>query len=122
MSLAQILEEVKAFPTSELASLEQSLRLERLRRDGRVSNGAETRLLVIVNEPFVLTEGLRELRAKRERQTLSEAEHAELIERENEREILWARKLRAVAELADLRGESFDALYQKSGLALRADS
>ena len=52
MSLTQILEEVKTYPTPELELLEQSLRSERLRRTGRVLSTAETRLFSIINQPF----------------------------------------------------------------------
>ena len=48
-------------------------------------------------------------------------EHERLVALENEMEIVWADKLRAVGELADLRGEKFDALYQQLGLPLRAE-
>lgn len=122
MSLAQILEEVKTYPTPALESLEQSLRIERLRRAGRVLSAEETRLFSIINEPLPDAETLRILRAKRDEGTLSAHEQEQLIKLENQREIVWAGKLRAVAELADLRGEEFDALYQKLGLALRVEN
>ena len=122
MSLAQILEEVKTFPTADLESLEQSLRRQRLQREKRVLGEEETRLFSVVNAPLPDAERLRELRTQREQQTLSEAEHAELMRLENEREIAWAGKLRAVARLADVRGEEFDALYQQLGLNLRAEN
>ena len=122
MSLAQILEEVKAFPTHEIEELEHSLRLERLQRAGRVLNVPETRLLSVINEPLPAAAELRELRIKREENTLESREHERLMALENEREIVWAEKLRAVGELADLRGEDFDTLYQKLGLSLRVEA
>ena len=121
MSLAQILEEVRTFPTSDLESLEHSLRMERLRRAGRVLNAQETRLFAIINEPLPAAETVRALRHKREERSLTEEEQTQLVELENKTEVAWAGKLRAVAELADLRGEEFDELYQKLGLTLRAN-
>lgn len=121
MSLAQILEEVRTFPTSDLESLEQSLRMERLRRAGRVLDAPETRLFAVINEPLPAAETVRSLRHKREERTLTDDEQTQLVELENKTEVVWAGKLRAVAELADLRGEKFDELYQKLGLTLRAN-
>ena len=121
MSLAQILEEVRTFPTSDLESLEHSLRVERLRRAGRILNAGETRLFAVINEPLPAAETVHALRQKRDERTLNDDEQEQLVELENQTEVAWAGKLRAVAELADLRGEEFDELYQKLGLTLRAD-
>lgn len=121
MSLAQILEEVRTFPTSDLESLEHSLRMERLRRTGRVLDTQETRLFAVINEPLPAVEMVRALRHKRQERTLTDEEQTHLVELENKTELAWADKLRAVAELADLRGEGFDELYQKLGLTLRVN-
>ena len=121
MSLAQILEEVRTFPTSDLESLEHSLRMERLRRAGRVLDAQETRLFSVINEPLPAAETVRALRHKREERTLTDEEQTQLVELENKTEVAWADKLRAVAELADLRGEEFGELYQKLGLTLRTN-
>lgn len=68
MSTAQILEEIKPYPTSEIEALEHELRLERLRRTRRHLSAEETRLFGIINEPLPGGERLPELRAKREAQ------------------------------------------------------
>lgn len=121
MSFAQILEESKTFSLSELEKLEQSIRMERLRRMRSGLSAEETQLFEIINEPLPGGEALRFLRSKMESDALAEAEHARLIALENTREIAWARKLHAVSALADLRGQEFDALYQQLGLALRSE-
>lgn len=122
MSTAQILEEIKSYPTSELESLERELRLERLRRTRRGLSSQETRLFEIINEPLPGGEGLLQLRAKREAGTLSPDELETLIRLDDEREEVWARKLKAVAELANYRGVAFDDLYRQLELNLRADA
>ena len=121
MSVAQILEEVKSYSIDELESLEQSLRRERLQRLSGVLSAEETRLFAVINEPLPGGEELRLLRCKREEGSLGE-DLERLLELENAREIAWARKLKAVAELARERGQDFEALYQQLGLALRGES
>lgn len=122
MSVAQLEAELTTFDGAELDALEMALRREKLRRCGHVLSAAETRLFEIINEPLPAESELSALRLKRDERTLTEIEQAHLIEMENEREIVWARKLRAVAELADLRGVKFETLYQQLGLAPRTAS
>lgn len=122
MSTAQILEEIKSYPTSEIETLEHELRLERLRRTRRGLSAQETRLFEIINEPLPGGELLPELRAKRETHTLISDELNELIRLDDAREEVWARKLKAVADLADYRGVGFDELYRQLELNLRADA
>jgi len=121
MSVAQILEESKTFSIPELESLEQSLRLERLRRTRSVLSAEETRLFETINEPLPNGEELLLLRSKREDFSLTEEERARLVDLEHQRETAWARKLKAVSQLADLRGQDFESLYQQLGLALRSE-
>ena len=122
MSSAQILAEIKSYPTDELESLEHELRLERLRRARRGLSAQETRLFEIINEPLPGGEGLFELRAKREAGTLLPDELEALIQLDDAREAVWARKLQAVADLADYRGVAFDDLYRQLELNLRTDA
>ncbi len=120
MSAAQLESELPTLDVTELDALEAALRREKLRRSGRVSSASETRLYSIINEALPGEDDLRALRLKLDQRTLTEEEQARLVALENEREVAWARKLRAVSELADLRGEEFEALYQRLGLNLRA--
>jgi len=122
MSTAQILEEIKSYPTDELESLEHELRLERLRRTRRGLSAQETQLFEIINEPLPGGRNLTELRAKREAHTLTLDELDELIRLDDAREEVWARKLKAVAELAEHRGVEFDDLYRQLELNLRTDA
>ena len=81
----------------------------------------ETQLFSIINEALPGINELPPLRHKRDELTLTEEEHAKLIELEDEREVAWARKLQAVSDLADLRGEDFQTLYQRLELTLRGE-
>lgn len=122
MSVAQIEAELENLSLEELRIVEEAARRRQLRYRSSVLDGAETRLFKIINEPLPGGERLLELRAKREARTLSEAELAELIQIDDLREEIWARKLRAVAELADYRGVDFDALYRGLELHLRTEA
>ena len=122
MSTAQILEEIKSYPTDELETLEHELRLERLRRTRCGLSARETQLFEIINEPLPGGEHLLELRAKREAGALSPDELETLIQLDDEREEVWARKLKAVTELADYRGVAFDDLYRQLELNLCTDA
>lgn len=122
MSVAQILEESKTFSVPELESLEQSLRLERLRRTRNVLSAEETRLFEVINQPLPGGQHFPTLRAKRDSHTLSPDELDELTRLDDEREGVWARKLHAVADLADYRGVEFDALYRQLELHLRTEA
>ncbi len=88
----------------ELESLEHSIRLERLRRNHRGLGAEETQLFEIINEPLPGGERLLELRAKREERTLSPVALDELVRLDHARQEVWARKLRAVSDLADHHG------------------
>lgn len=113
MSIAQILEEVKTLPTSDLESLEHSLRLERLRRAGKVASPEETSLLRIVNRPLVQIERFDTLSQKWEEVGISDEERAELLEIVGEREGQNAERVEAVARLSELRGVDFQTLWKQ---------
>jgi hypothetical protein len=122
MSVAQLESELASLNWAELEALEAALRREKGRRGAGVAGTQEAALYAIVNEPLPGGEELTGLRRKRDDRTLSDEEHSRLIALENEREMIWARKLRAVGELADLHGEDFQALFNKLGLNLRTES
>ena len=113
MSLAQILEEVKSFPVSEIEALEQGLRLERLQRTGTIASPAESELLGRINEPMPQTERFVQLRTKLGDDTLSDAERAELIAISEARERANAARAEAVMELATLQERPFRELWNQ---------
>jgi hypothetical protein len=85
---------------------------------------AEAELLERINEG--LPEGTwaryEALKEKRDAETLTETEHAELIRLVNEVDIWNARRLEAVAELAKLRGVRFPDLVKQLGLGAPANA
>lgn len=113
MSAAQILEEIKTFPLPELESLEHSIRLERLRRTGRVVPEEERRLLHIVNRPMPHAERFGVLTEKWQDVGLTEDERAELLAIVSEREGLNAERVEAVGRLSELRGVPFQTLWKQ---------
>ncbi len=113
MSLAQILEEVKSFPLSDIEALEQSLRLERLQRAGVIASPAEAQLLARINAPMPQTTRFVELRAKLQDDDLSDDERAELVLISDAREAANAARAEAVMELANLQGRPFKELWNK---------
>ena len=113
MSLAQILEEVKSFPLSDIEALEQSLRLERLQRTGTIASPAESELLRRINAPLPQTQRFAELRTKLQDDALSELEREELVAISEAREVANAQRAEAVMELATLQGRPFKELWKK---------
>ena len=113
MSLAQILEEVKSFPLSDIEALEHSLRLQRLQRTGTIASPAESELLGRINAPLPQIERFIELRTKLQDEALSEQEREELVALSQAREVANAQRAEAVMELATLQGRSFQELWKQ---------
>ena len=113
MSLAQILEEVKSFPVSEIEALEQGLRLERLQRMGTIASPAESELLRRINAPLPQTERFAQLRIKLGDNALCDAEREELIAISEAREVANAERAEAVMELATMQGRPFKELWSQ---------
>lgn len=122
MSVAQIEAELDGLSLEELRVVEATARRKQRRQHPYVLDGVETRLFEVINEPLPGGERLLELRAKREAHSLTPEELEELTRLDDEREEVWGRKLRAVAELADYRGVDFDALYRQLELHLRTET
>jgi hypothetical protein len=82
---------------------------------------AESSLLERINEglPDETWTRYEALKEKRDAETLTDAEHEELIRLSDEIEIWNARRLEAVAELAKLRGVPFPELVKQLGLGPR---
>ena len=85
---------------------------------------AEAKLLQRINEglPEATWARYHALKQKRDAETLTPEEHAELIRLVNEVEIWNARRLEAVAELAKLRGVRFPDLVKQLGLGAPANA
>lgn len=113
MSTAQILEEIKSYPTSEIETLEHELRLERLRRTRRGLSAQETRLFEIINRPMPGGERYAFLIDKWQDEGLTEEERAELLPLVTEREGCNAERVEAVQRLSELRDVPFMELWKQ---------
>ena len=113
MSTAQILEEIKSYPTSEIETLEHELRLERLRRTRRGLSIEETRLLKIINQPIPHSQRFAILTDKWQDEGLTDAERAELLPIITDREGCNAERVEAVQRLSELRDVPFMELWKQ---------
>ena len=113
MSLAQIEAELDTLSLEELRAVETAARRKQWRQRPHVLSGEETRLFSIINEPMPGAERFHQLEPAWEAGTLSDEERAELLGIVEAREVINARRLNAVIQLAELRGEPFDALWRK---------
>lgn len=113
MSVAQILEESKTFSLPELESLEQSFRLERIRRRAPDVPAEERRLLHFINQPMPHAERFAILTEKWQDEGLSEEERAELLAIVTEREGQNAERVEAAGRLSELRGVPFKTLWKQ---------
>lgn len=78
----------------------------------------ETELFLKINRTLTPEEQCwyDELKRKRELETLTQAEHAELLKFVEELQEIWAERLQAVIELAQVRGISPQAMLKQLGI------
>lgn len=107
---------VQSMTEAELRELERELKIEQLRRFCPDVPQEETALLQRALQPPPHEAHLEELLELREEGTLSEEQHAELIQIVEEREADNVERVAVVGRLALLRGEKFEALWKKLGL------
>jgi hypothetical protein len=79
---------------------------------------AESELLLKINQPVPpdIQRRYEELLARRDDQTLSDAEHQELLALTDQVELLEAERMKHLLALAELRQVSLDAVMQQLGL------
>lgn len=117
-SSEQLLNEIAQMPQPELeAFVEQVLKL-RARRQAPSISSAESELLLKINQaiPADLQHRFNELVAKRQALTLTETEHAELIQLGDRIEQLDAERIEHLATLAKLRHRSLREIMQDLGI------
>jgi hypothetical protein len=106
-----------------LSAMRQALRAEKERKAEvpRLSK-KETELFLRINRtlPPKKQERYDELRQKREDETLTESEHAELLKFVDELMTIWTDRLQAVVDLAKLRRISPRELMKQLGIEPRA--
>ena len=113
MSTAQILEEVRTLPTSEVQLLAVSLRFERLKRVGKTAFDEELQWLEVINQPLAHPEQFADLTAKWENDGLTDEEKAELAGILSERVGQIAERANAVQHLSELTGVPFLTLWKQ---------
>ena len=112
MSTAQIVAELKSLSSRELDELDSVLQQERLSRRSSVLSQEQSRLLGIINHPLPQSGRYKELRSALESEVLTKEERQELCQITDAREIQSAERVAAVLELAKLKNEPFDKLWQ----------
>jgi hypothetical protein len=114
----KILEAAKQFNPAELEELTLQLRTLRAKKTTPHLSRRETELLKKINEgvPPEISRPLQELRAKMEDETITEAEHAELLRLMDEMERFGVERLTWLIELAQLRNQTVPQLIDTLGL------
>ena len=113
-----ILTAVRQMPIAELEHLVDQVIAIRAERVAPHLGADESGLLARVNQVLSATERtrMRALLAKRDDESLPPAEWQELTALTDQLEVLHADRLAALAELARLRGVTFDAVIAQLGL------
>jgi hypothetical protein len=117
-STEQLLNAIAQMPQPELETfVEQVLKL-RAQRQAPSLSAAESELLFKINQgiPAALQHRFNELVVKRQALTLTESEHAELIQLGNRIEQLDADRIESLAALAKLRQRSLREIMQDLGI------
>ncbi len=118
LSTEQLLQAMKQMDPRELKSLSDQILALRARQQAPAASAAETDLLLQINAglPADLLQRYKQLIAKRQDETLSEAEHRELLDLSQEVERRQANRVHSLVALAQLRGVSLDELMQQLGV------
>lgn len=105
MSVDELLRAVDDLSEPEFDQLVDRVLWLRARRKAPILEPAETELLLEINQgiPAELHQNYQALREKRDDESLTEEEQAELIEISNQMEMIGAKRLEALAKLADIR-------------------
>jgi len=75
----------------------------------------EANLLQIINQPLPAVEQYSVLATKRDAETLTDAEYAELLTLTEQHEAYNVNRMKALADLAHLRGKSLSDIMQELG-------
>jgi ERCC4-type nuclease len=118
MSLDELLKAANELDEPELDRLIHQVAVLRVSRKSQVLPEEEAQLLQQINQgiPTDLRAQYQVLRAKREAETLTAAEHQSLIKLSSQIEQIGAERLEALATLAQLRQVSLSELMQSLGI------
>jgi hypothetical protein len=118
MSVDELLRAVDNLSEPEFDKLVDRVLWLKAKRKTQLLNPAETKLLLEINQgiPAELYQSYQALRAKRDDETLTDDEYTKLIELSNQMEMLSAKRLAALAQLADIRQISLLQLMDDLGI------
>jgi hypothetical protein len=117
-SVDQILQAVKQLTATELDTFLTQVIALRTQHQAVSLSDRETALLTRINQGLSAAQAARYavLMARRDAEVLSSAEHAELLILSDAIEILQAERVKALIQLADVRGVRLDTLMQQLGI------
>jgi len=118
LSTDEIISAVDKLTLPELEKLFDRVLVVQAERKAAHLSSAESGLLIRISEglPSEMAERLSSLRAKREDETITDEEYAELTLLSDRAEELHAERLAALAELARLRGVTLSVLLDQLGI------
>lgn len=120
LSSKQIISAVQTMPLNELEILVGNVLAVRAERVAPHLSGKETKLLRTIQKslPKKSLERMKKLQTLRDEEKLSPEGFAELAKLIEKLEELHAERMKAVANLADLRGVTFQTAMEQVGLTL----
>lgn len=120
----KLLEAIDRLTTEEVAEILRRLLALKAQRTAPSLPEAESRLLEEINRglPEEVFDRYRSLMDRRREETLTSAEHRELLRLTDQAEQLEAARVRALSELARLRGTSLAEVMGELGIQAPADA
>ena len=120
VSSQQVISAVQTMPLDELEQLVSNVLAVRAERVAPHISGEEGKLLRAIQKTLPKKSLLRmkQLQILRDKNELSQESFAELAELIEKLEILHAERMKAVSDLADLRGITFQTAIKQIGLSL----